>query len=72
MMRKKLTSLLVVLGFALQGISFFFLAAPLGLSTSEADSNPVMPFAPVVFIVGVGMVFVAAVVYELLPENSDE
>ena len=72
MMRTILTFLLVVVGFILQGVSYFFLAAPLGKSTSEAFSNPVMPFSPVVFIVGVGLVFLAAVVYELLPENYGE
>ena len=69
-MRKNLTFLIVVLGFILQGVSFFYLSAPLGTSTSEAYSNPVMPFAPLVFIVGVGLVFLAAVVYELLPDKN--
>ena len=69
-MRKSFTFLMIVVGFILQGVSFFFLAAPLGKSTSEAFSNPVMPFSPVVFIVGVGLVFLAAVVYELLPEKK--
>jgi len=70
-MRKNLTFLLVVVGFILQAVSFLFLSAPLGKSTSEVYSNPVMPFSPVVFIVGVGLVFMAAVVYELLPDKKD-
>ncbi len=69
-MRKNLTFLIVFLGFSLQGVSFFYLAAPLGTSTNESFSNPVMPFAPLVFIVGVGLVFLAAVVYELLPDKN--
>ena len=68
-MRKVITSLLVVLGFVLQAVSYFLLAAPLGAATNESFSNPRMPFAPVLFIVGVGSVFLAAVVYELLPEK---
>ena len=69
MRRKTLTLLLVVGGFALQAISYLFLAAPLGLSVSEAFSNPRVPFAPGIFVLGVMLVFVAAVVYELLPER---
>jgi hypothetical protein len=72
MMRKSLTFLIVILGAILQIVSFFFLTAPLGRSVSEAYSNPVIPFAPVIFIVGVGLVFLAAVVYELLPDKELE
>lgn len=68
-MRTVLTTLLVILGFALQAVSYFLLAAPLGTPTSEVYSNPRLPFAPALFILGVGMVFMAAVVYELLPER---
>ena len=69
-MRKIVTYLMVILGFALQAVSFFYLAAPLGAVTNEASSNPRMPFAPVIFIVGVGTVFLAAVVFELLPDKD--
>lgn len=69
-MRKVLTALMVILGFIIQIVSYFFLAAPIGIS-SEAHSNPRMPFAPTLFIVGVGMVFLAAVVYELLPDKEN-
>ena len=72
-MNRKVTAIfMVVLGFAIQAVSFFFLAAPLGLPTDESFSNPRVPFAPLIFIVGVMIVFLAAVVYELLPEKSDE
>ncbi|MFN3285918.1 MAG: hypothetical protein ACK45F_06515 [bacterium] len=69
-MRAAWTLLLVVAGFALQAVSYFFLAAPLGVPTSPVYSNPRVPFAPAVFILGVVLVFLAAVVYELLPESG--
>lgn len=68
-MRKTLTAMLVVGGFLLQGVSYFVLAAPLGIPTSEAFSNPRVPFAAALFVLGVMLVFLAAVVYELLPER---
>jgi ABC-type antimicrobial peptide transport system permease subunit len=68
-MRAFLTILMIVLGFALQGVSYFFLAAPLGIPTSPAFSEPRVPFAPLIFILGVMLVFLAAVVYELIPSR---
>ena len=68
-MRITLTSLLVVGGFTLQAVSYFFLAAPLGIPVNETFSNPRMPYAAGIFVVGVMLVFIAAVVYELLPER---
>ncbi len=69
-MRTWLVVAMVVVGFALQIVSYFFLAAPLGLPTSPAYSNPRLPFAPALFILGVMLVFLAAVVYELLPDRA--
>jgi steroid 5-alpha reductase family enzyme len=69
-MRAFLTILMIVLGFALQAVSYFFLAAPLGIPTSPAFSEPRLPFAPLIFIVGVMLVFLAAVVYELIPDKQ--
>ncbi len=69
-MRTAWTLLLVVVGFGLQAVSYFFLAAPLGVPSSPVYSNPRVPFAPAVFILGVMLVFLAAVVYELLPESG--
>ena len=69
-MRMFLTLLLVVLGFALQVVSYFILAAPLGIPSSPAYSDPRLPFAPLLFIIGVMLVFLAAVVYELLPHKQ--
>jgi Ni/Fe-hydrogenase subunit HybB-like protein len=61
---------MVIGGFALQGIAYFFLAAPLGVPTSPAYADPRVPFAPLIFIFGVMLVFMAAVVYEVLPEKE--
>ena len=69
-MRSILVWLMVIGGFALQALSYFSWAAPLGLATSEAFSNPRIPFAPLYFIVGVILVFLAAVVYELFPDKK--
>lgn len=68
-MRLFWTLLLVVGGFALQAVSYFVLAAPLGTPVSPASSDPRVPFAAAVFVLGVMLVFVAALVYELLPER---
>lgn len=69
-MRTRLVLLMVAVGFALQILSYFFLAAPLGVPHDPSFSNPRLPFAPVLFILGVMLVFLAAVVYELLPERG--
>ena len=69
-MRTTLAILMVIGGFALQAVSYFILAAPLGTPTSPFYSNPRVPFAPTLFIVGVMLVFIAAIVYELLPERD--
>ncbi|MFQ5803691.1 MAG: hypothetical protein ACE5JQ_12410 [Candidatus Methylomirabilales bacterium] len=68
-MRKAITLLMIGGGFALQAVSYFFLAAPLGIPVNETFSNPRVPFAAGLFVLGVMLVFVAAVVYELLPER---
>ena len=71
-MRTTVSILMVVLGFALQAVSYFFLAAPIGQPTSPAYSDPRMPFAPLLFIVGIALVFLAAVVYELMPDKKSQ
>ncbi len=69
-MRRTITILIVVGGFVLQAVSYFLLAAPWGTPHSPVLSNPRLPFAPGLFILGVMLVFLAAVVYELLPERA--
>ena len=70
-MRRLVMITLLVAGFALQAVAYFLLGAPLGIPTSPAFSNPRLSYAALVFIVGVVLVLVAAVVYELLPEHDD-
>jgi molybdopterin-containing oxidoreductase family membrane subunit len=69
--RRVLVGLLVASGFALQAVSYLFLAAPLGTPTSVEFSEPRLPFAPALFILGVLLVFLAAVAYEVLPDRLD-
>ena len=67
-MRRPITIGLVVLGFVLMLIGFFA-SAPWG-SSSVADSDPAIVGAPMLFILGVVSVVAAAVLYELLPDQS--
>jgi hypothetical protein len=70
-MRKTLTILMIVLGIALSGVSYFIWAAPISSSPMTAvSSDPRVPYAPTFFIVGIVLVFLAAVVYELLPDRE--
>lgn len=61
---------MVVIGFLLQAVSYFWLAAPLGVPSGPMYSEPRLPFAPALFILGVALVFLAAVAYELVPEEA--
>ncbi len=72
MNRKNITISMVILGFAIQAVSYFVLAAPIGIPNSPAYSDPRVPFAPAIFILGVMTVFLAAVVYELIPERDGQ
>ncbi len=71
-MRVVLSALTLAAGVALAVISYFLLTAPLGLPTAERFSNPRVPFAPTLFILGVVLVFLSAVVYELFPERKSD
>ena len=72
MKRSVIAVIMVIAGFALQFWTYFFLAAPIGNINSELLSNPRVPYSPLIFIVGVMLVFSAALVYELLPEKDEE
>ncbi len=70
-MRRWWTWGMVIAGGALMTISYFFLAAPWGEDT-VANSDPRLEFAPLLFVIGVIVAFSAAVVYELMPDRTDE
>ena len=70
-MRTAIAIIMVIVGLCLMFVTFFFLAAPLGFPPmGEVYADPRVPFAPVLFILGVMLVFLAGVVYELLPERA--
>lgn len=69
MKRSVITLLMVAAGFGLQALAYFLLAAPLGRPSAVRFSNPRVPFAPALFILGVILVFLAGVVYELMPDR---
>jgi len=71
MKRRSIVVLMVVAGFALQAVAYVLLAAPLGIPTAVRFSNPRVPFAPALFIVGVMLVFLSAVVYEVMRDRGD-
>lgn len=69
-MRKVVVLTWLAVGFFLQAAAYFGLAARIGIPQSPSYSSPRLQFAPVVFIGGVVMVFLAAVIYELLPDRK--
>ncbi|GBD23306.1 hypothetical protein HRbin29_00967 [bacterium HR29] len=70
--RALLAASIALAGFILGVVAYFVLAAPWGFPPdSVAHSNPRVPFAPAIFVAGVMMVFIAAIVYELWPGNGD-
>ena len=71
-MRRIIVFTWLVAGFFLQAAAYFGLAARIGIPQSPAFSNPRVPFAALVFIGGVMMVFLSAVIYELLPDRESE
>lgn len=66
-MRRAIAVLMILGGLVLIVISFF-LSAPWG-TEAVRNSNPRVQFAPAFFVLGVMAVFLAAVVYELLPDR---
>ena len=69
-MRSIVTRLLVLGGLALTVVGYL-LAAPWG-SSSEADSNPIVVGAPLIFILGILSIVAAALFYELRPGRGDD
>lgn len=69
-MRGLLTVLTVLTGLLLAIFSYLFMASPLGIATDESFSNPRVDFAATGFVIGVALIFVSAVVYEVLPDSD--
>lgn len=69
-MRALIALLMVAVGIGLAVVSYFFLAAPLGPPIGPTYSTPRVVGGPVVFLLGIILVFLSAVVYELIPERQ--
>jgi Ni/Fe-hydrogenase subunit HybB-like protein len=62
---------MVAVGVALMAVSYLRLATPWAFPPSGVEhSDPRLPFAPALFVLGVMTSFLSAVVYELWPERS--
>lgn len=58
-------------GLLLMAVSYLFLAAPWGFPPDTvAHSNPRVPFAPTLVVLGVIITFLSAVVYEVWPNRD--
>ncbi len=68
-MRRTITVTLVVAGLALMVIGMLA-AAPWG-AESVADGDPTFTGAPILFVLGIGSVIGAALLYELLPDRFE-
>ena len=72
-MRRLLMIHFIVVGFVIQAASYFLMAAAWGFPPEDVSySNPRIPFAPVIFIAGIMLVFLGVLIYELLPERKSE
>lgn len=67
-MRRGVTATMIGVGVLLMIIGYFG-AAPWGADT-VANSDPRIAFAPTLFVLGVIVIFAAAIVYELLPDRE--
>lgn len=67
-MRGMIALLLLLGGIGLAAVSYFALAAPLGPPIGPEYSNPRLLGAPALFILGIMLIFLSAVAYELIPE----
>ena len=71
MSRSTLFILTVVFGLTLALVGFF-LSAPIGAPSGPSISDPRVEFAPLMFVVGVILLFGSAIVYELVPGTEEE
>lgn len=63
------STLLVGLVLAVLGVA---LSAPIGPVESPVYSNPRVEFAPLMFVLGITLMFGSAVVYEIVPDKWDK
>ncbi len=68
-MRRRNLFLLTLLAGVVLAVLGFFLSAPIGPTDGPVYSNPRMPFAPLVFVIGFVLMFGSAVVYELVRDR---
>lgn len=64
MNRGGLFLLVLVIGVGM-AVAGFLLSAPIGPTENPTYSDPRMPFAPLVFVLGVILSFCSAIVYEV-------
>ncbi len=69
-MRKSVTAGMVAVGLILMVIGYFG-AAPWG-ADGVANSDPRFAFAPLVFVLGIVVIFSAAIVYEVLQDRRHQ
>ena len=69
-MRGLLTAITALAGVVLALVAYLLMAAPLGIAEDESFSNPRVPFAATFFVIGIALVFISAIVYEVLPEEQ--
>jgi prepilin signal peptidase PulO-like enzyme (type II secretory pathway) len=68
-MRRTITVAMILIGAGLMLLGYL-LSAPWG-ADSVANSDPRLPFAPAIFVLGVIVVFSSAIVYELIPNRYE-
>ncbi|MCH7738949.1 MAG: hypothetical protein IIC93_02260 [Chloroflexi bacterium] len=71
-MRLGLFALTLIAGVALALVSYFVLAAPIGTPVDESFSNPRVPYAATLFVVGISLAVASVVVYEVFPDRAEQ
>jgi len=71
MATKTLVRMMIFGGFALQAVSWVFFGAPIGRPAGPEYSQPRVQFVGLFFIIGVMLVFIAAIVYEVRGGKED-
>lgn len=70
-MRIGLALLALIGGAVLAVVSYFLLAAPIGTPADESFSNSRVPFAATLFVIGVIIAVLSAVLYEIVPDPRE-